>query len=71
MTYVDHVGDVMDVVFGHQGVGRRQIEQIVVPRFCALEFVLRVLGLSLEEKKNDAEKVPSSATQYGFLMRSD
>lgn len=51
MTYVDHVGDIVDVVFGHQGVGRRQIEEIVVPRFCALELVFRVLGLSLEEKE--------------------
>lgn len=56
VTYVDHVGDVMDVVFGHQGVGRRQIEQIVVPRFCALELVFRVLGLSLEEKKMKQRK---------------
>lgn len=46
----------MDVVFGHQGVGRRQIEQIVVPRFCALELVFRVLGLSLEEKKMKQRK---------------
>lgn len=69
VTYVDHVGYVVDVVFGHQGVGRRQIEQIIVPRFCALELVFRVLSLSLEEKRQ--EKVQSSATQYGFVMRSD
>lgn len=56
VTYVDHVRDVVDVVFGHQGVGRRQIEQIVVPRFCALELVFRVLGLSLEEKKMKQRK---------------
>lgn len=53
----------MDVVFGHQGVGRRQVEEIVVPRFRALELVLGVLGLSLQETGK------SSSTQCGVLMR--
>ena len=37
----------MDVVFCHQGVGSCQIEEIVVPGFCAFQLVFRVFGLSL------------------------
>lgn len=40
----------MDVVFGHQGVGRSQIQKIVISGLCALELVFIVLGLSLERK---------------------
>lgn len=38
----------MDVILGHHRVGRCQVQQVVVPGFCALQLVLRVLGLSLE-----------------------
>lgn len=37
----------MDVVLGHHRVGRCQVQQVVVPGLCALQLVLRVLGLSL------------------------
>lgn len=47
-THVDHIRDVMDVILGHHRVGRCQVQQVVVPGFCALQLVLRVLGLSLE-----------------------
>lgn len=47
-THVDHVRDVMDVVLGHHRVGCCQVQEVVVPGFCALHLVLRVLGLSLE-----------------------
>lgn len=43
----------MDVVFDHQGIGSCQIEKIVIPGFCALQLVFRVLGLSLERNKED------------------
>ena len=43
----------MDVVFDHQGIGSCQIEKIVIPGFCALQLVFRVLGLSLERTKED------------------
>lgn len=47
-THVDHVGHVVDVVLGHHGVGRRQVQQVVVAGLGAFELVLRVLGLPLE-----------------------
>lgn len=47
-THVDHVGHVVDVILGHHGVGRHQVEQVVVAGFRAFELVLRVLGLPLE-----------------------
>lgn len=47
-THVDHVGHVVDVILGHHGVGRRQVQQVVVAGLGAFELVLRVLGLPLE-----------------------
>ena len=47
-THVYHIRDVVDVVFRHHGVGRRQVQQIVIPSLGAFQLVLRVLGLSLE-----------------------
>lgn len=46
----------MDVVFGHQGIGSCQIEEIVVPGLCAFQLVFRVLCLSLGRKM---KRVPS------------
>lgn len=46
-THVDHIRDVVDVILGHHRVGRCQVQQVVVPGLCALQLVLRVLGLSL------------------------
>lgn len=54
-THVDHVRDVVDVVLGHHGVGRRQVQQVVVPSFGAFEFVLRVLGLPLRWEEEEGE----------------
>lgn len=51
----------MDVVFGHQGIGSRQIKKIVIPGFCALQLVFIVLGLSLEKKED-------SRVNVGFEM---
>lgn len=47
LTYIYHVGDIVDVVFGHQGISSCQIEKIVIPGLCAFHLVFRVLGLSL------------------------
>ena len=41
----------MDVIFRHNGVGRGQVQQIVVPSLGAFQLVLRVLGLSLERSR--------------------
>lgn len=46
-THVDHIRDVVDVILGHHRIGRCQVQQVVVPGLCALQLVLRVLGLSL------------------------
>lgn len=49
-TYIDHIGDVVDVVFCHDGIRRRQVQQIVVPGFCAFQLILWILGLPLERR---------------------
>ena len=53
-AHVDEVGDVVDVVFAYSRVGGRQIQQVVVPGLGALQLVLRILCLPLEEGKMDA-----------------
>ena len=50
-THVYHIRDVVDVIFRHNSVGRRQVQQIVVPSLGAFQLVLRVLGLSLERSR--------------------
>lgn len=57
----------MDIVFGHQGVGGCQIEEIVISCFCALQLVFRVLGLSLEKNKKEESPIMRNV----FLMRSE
>ena len=47
-THVYDVGQVVDVVLEHRGVGGLQREQVLVAGLQSLQLVLRVLGLSLE-----------------------
>lgn len=45
----------MDVVLADGGVGGCQVQQIVVPGFCALQLVFRILGLSLKKQNGVSE----------------
>lgn len=45
----------MDVVFAYSCVGGSQIQQIVIPGLRALQLVLRILCLPLEEEKSRCE----------------
>lgn len=47
-TYIDHIRDVVDVVFRNDSVGCGKVQQIVVSGFCTFQLVFRVLGLSLK-----------------------
>lgn len=51
VTYIYHIRDVMDVVFGHQCIGGGKIEKIIIASLCAFQFVFKVLGLSLGRKR--------------------
>lgn len=51
-THVNHIGDVVDIIFGHDRVCRRQVQQIVVPGFGAFQLVLGVLGLPLGRRED-------------------
>lgn len=53
-TYVNDIRQVMDVVLEDGGIGGLQGQQILVPGFKSLQFVLRVLCFSL--KKTDKER---------------
>lgn len=59
----------MDVIFADSCVGGRQVQQVVIPGFCTLQLVLRILGLSLEkqngasEHKQDGTGTVSPATE--------
>lgn len=46
-TYINHIGDVMDVIFCNHCICCCQVQQIVIPGFCAFQLVLRILGLPL------------------------
>lgn len=45
----------MDVVFADGCVGGCQVQQVVVPGFCTLQLVFRVLGLSLKKQNGVSE----------------
>lgn len=49
-TYIDHIGDIVDVIFCHHRVCRRQVQQVVIPGFCAFQLILWILGLPLERR---------------------
>lgn len=46
-THVHEVQDIMQVVVADSSVDTGQAEQVLVARFCALQFVLQELGLPL------------------------
>lgn len=54
-AHVDQVGDIVDVVFAYSCVGGCQIQQVVIPCLRALQLVLRILCLPLEEDKRRCE----------------
>ena len=56
----------MDVVFAYSRVGGRQIQQVVVPGLGALQLVLRILCLPLEEGKNGCESKATDGRDLGF-----
>lgn len=49
-TYINHIRDVMDVIFCHNCICCGQVQQIVIPGFCAFQLILGILGLSLERR---------------------
>lgn len=55
-TYINHIRDVMDVIFCHNCICCCQVQQIVIPGFCAFQLVLRVLGLPLG-RRQDTEQM--------------
>ena len=65
-AHVDEVGDVVDVVFAYSRVGGCQIQQVVVPGLGALQLVLRILCLPLEEGKNGCESKATDGRDLGF-----
>lgn len=46
-TYVNEVGEVMDVVLEHAAVGCLQSQQVLVPCLDGFQLVLSVFGLAL------------------------
>lgn len=67
-AHVNEVGDVMDVVFAYSRVGGRQIQQVVVPGLGALQLVLGILCLPLEEGKSGCESIATAAKDLGFSI---
>lgn len=67
-TYIDEVGDVVDVVFTDSGVGGGQVQQVVVPGFSTLQLVLRIFGLSLK-KQNGASEYKQDAPFTASLLQ--
>lgn len=58
-TYINHIRDVVDVIFCHHCIRCCQVQQIVIPGFCAFQLILWVLGLPLRRRKEtrvDKEK---------------
>lgn len=60
-------GDVVDVVFAYSRVGGCQIQQVVVPGLGALQLVLRIFCLPLEEGKMDVRAKPLMGGIWDFL----
>lgn len=56
-THVNDIGQVMDVVLEDGGIGGLQGQQILVPGFKSLQFVLRVLCFSLKQQTKKGEIV--------------
>lgn len=54
-TYIDEVGDIVDVVFTDSCVGGCQVQQVVIPGFCTLQLVFRIFGLSLKKQNRALE----------------
>lgn len=50
-TYINHIRDVMDVIFCHNCICCCQIQQIVIPGFCAFQLILWVLRLPLGRRE--------------------
>ena len=55
-THVYDVGQVVDVVLEHRGVGGLQREQVLVAGLQSLQLVLRVLGLPLVRTTGEEEE---------------
>lgn len=49
-TYIDHIRDIMDVILCHNCICCCQVQQIVIPGFCAFQLILWILGLPLERR---------------------
>lgn len=49
-TYVNEVGEVMNVVLEHAAVGRLQSQQVLVPCLDGFQLVLSVFGLALKRR---------------------
>lgn len=56
-THVNDIRQVMDVVLEDGGIGGLQGQQILVPGFKSLQFVLRVLCFSLKKQSRKGEIV--------------
>lgn len=54
-AHINQVGDIMDVVFAYSCVGGSQIQQVVIPGLGALQLVLGILCLPLEEEQRRCE----------------
>lgn len=49
-TYVNEVGEVMNVVLEHAAVGRLQSQQVLVPCLDGFQLVLSVFSLALQKR---------------------
>lgn len=67
-AHVDEVGDIMDVVFAYSRIGGRQIQQVVIPGLGALQLVLGILCLPLEEGKSGCESLATDAKDLEFSI---
>lgn len=74
-THVDEVRDIVDVVFADGCVGGCQVQQVVIPGFCTLQLVFRILGLSLKKQNGVSEHnqdgistVPPATEPYSTLQ---
>lgn len=56
-THVDDVGQVVDVVLEDGGIGGLQGQQVLVPGFQSLQFVLWVFCFSLKKQTRKGEIV--------------
>lgn len=55
-THVYDIGQIMDVVFKHGGIGSLQGQQVLIPGFKSLQFVLWVLCLPLLKNQTDMKR---------------